>query len=139
MAGVPVRSTADLRNRIGLTEPGRELEITYLRDGQRRAARVRVEAEAVAAVTAGPLAGATLTDIPEEHPAYGQVEGVLVARVERGGPAAAAGLRPGDIIIGVNGEPVASAAELRERLGRPGSRIALNLLRGEVQFLIVIE
>jgi S1-C subfamily serine protease len=59
--------------------------------------------------------------------------------VERGGPAAAVGLRPGDIVIGVNGEPVASAAELRERLGRPGSRVALNLLRGEVQLLIVVE
>src|SRR3954453_21443970 len=55
-AGVPVRSAADFRNRVGLTEPGRELEITYLRDGQRHAARVRVEAEAEAAVTAGPLA-----------------------------------------------------------------------------------
>src|SRR3954452_8990394 len=139
VAGVPVRSAADFRNRVGLTEPGRELEITYLRDGQRHAARVRVEAEAVAAVTAGPLAGATLTDIPEGHPAYGQVDGVLVTRVERGGPAAAVGLQPGDIILGVNGEPVASAAELRERLGHPGSRVTLNLLRGEVQLLIVVE
>jgi S1-C subfamily serine protease len=60
VAGMPVRSTADFRNQVGLAEPGRELEITYLRDGRRRAARVRVEAEvaAVAAVTAGPLAQA---------------------------------------------------------------------------------
>src|SRR4051794_7949561 len=139
VAGVPVRSAADFRNRVGLTEPGRELEITYLRDGQRHAARVRVEAEAEAAVTAGPLAGATLTHNPEGHPAYGPVDGVLVTRVERGGPAAAAGLRPGDIILGVNGDPVASAADLRERLGHPGSRVTLNLLRGEVQLLIVVE
>jgi serine protease Do len=59
--------------------------------------------------------------------------------VERGSTAAVYGLRPGDLIIGVNGEPIASAAELRERLGRRESRLALNLLRGGRQLLLMIE
>jgi S1-C subfamily serine protease len=139
VAGVPVRSAADFRNRIGLAEPGSELELTYLRDGRRRTAQVRVESGGSAAVRVPSLAGATFADIPQDHPAYGQIDGALVTRVTRGSVAAGYGLRPGDIILGVNGEPVGSAAELRERLERPGPRLALNLLRGGRQLLIMIE
>jgi serine protease DegQ len=137
--GAPVHGAADFRNRVGLAEQGRELAITYRRKGQGGTVRVRVSLEAAATtVASGPLAGASLSDIPESHPAHGRIEGALVTRVERGSPGANS-LRPSDIIVGINGEPVASAAELRERLDRAASRIALNLLRDNIQLLIVIE
>jgi Do/DeqQ family serine protease len=137
--GVPVRSAADFNNRVGLAETGSDLAVAYQRGSQRRTATVRVEAGSSAAVQVSALSGATFTDIPQDHPAYGQIDGALVARVERGSTAAVYGLRPGDLIIGVNGEPIASAAELRERLGRRESRLALNLLRGGRQLLLMIE
>jgi S1-C subfamily serine protease len=139
VGGVPVRSAADFNNRVGLAETGSDLAVTYQRGKQRRTATVRVEAGSNAAVQVSVLSGATFTDIPQDHPAYGQIDGALVARVERGSTAAVYGLRPGDLIIGVNGEPIASAAELRERLGRRESRLALNLLRGGRQLLLMIE
>lgn len=137
--GVPVRGAADFRNRVGLAEPGRDLQLAYLRNGQRRTAKVRVDSDAPAPVRVATLAGATFADIPEDHPAHGRIDGALVTGVSRNSVAAAYGLRPGDIIIGVNGEPIASAAELRERLARPTSRLALNLLRGGRQLLLMIE
>ncbi|MBY4677029.1 DegQ family serine endoprotease [Marinobacterium arenosum] len=57
--------------------------------------------------------------------------GVLVAQVLPDTPAEQAGLREGDLIVEVDGEPVASGAELRNRLGlkRRGDAVELTLLR----------
>jgi Do/DeqQ family serine protease len=44
-------------------------------------------------------------------------EGALIANVQQRSPAAAAGLRQGDVVTALNGRPVRSAAELRARLG----------------------
>lgn len=63
-----------------------------------------------------------------------EVEGLLmVERLAAEGPAAAAGMQRGDIILGVAGQPVASMADFYRKLwavGEPGDTIALTLLKG---------
>ncbi len=58
-------------------------------------------------------------------------EGAVVTRVIKGLPAASAGIQPGDVIIAVNGERVASAGDVRNRIGllRVGESVALTLVR----------
>jgi serine protease DegQ len=60
-------------------------------------------------------------------------EGVLIAGVLQGGPAGAAGLRPGDVVVAVGGQPVAGTAALLRAVAalRPGSRVVLAVLRGK--------
>ena len=65
--------------------------------------------------------------------------GVLVAAVRRGSPAAAAGVRRGDIILGVGGRPTASLGELADVLAQASGSIRLDLLRGGRQLALVIE
>lgn len=59
--------------------------------------------------------------------------GFVVKAVMRGGPAAQAGLEPGDVITAVNGRPATGIAlyDLRERLSddAPGTRLALTVSR----------
>lgn len=57
--------------------------------------------------------------------------GALVATVERGGPAAAAGMEPGDIIIEFNGKPVRNNSELVGMVvnTKPGSNVPIKVLR----------
>jgi len=57
--------------------------------------------------------------------------GAVVAALEPDSPALRAGLKPGDIITGVDGRAVNSANDLRSRVGLlpPGTRIELELLR----------
>lgn len=57
--------------------------------------------------------------------------GVLVSNVFPGGPADKAGLKPYDIVRSVNGQPVHSGAQLRNKIGftKPGTDIKLGVLR----------
>jgi S1-C subfamily serine protease len=59
--------------------------------------------------------------------------GVPLAGVVRGSPAEDAGLRARDVILAVDGTPVANAAELVRRVRglRPGDRVSVTVLRGE--------
>jgi serine protease Do len=58
-------------------------------------------------------------------------KGVLVASVEPGGPAAKAGLEPGDVIVGFEGKPVQSANELPRLVAatKPGAAVTLDIWR----------
>jgi serine protease Do/serine protease DegQ len=59
-------------------------------------------------------------------------EGAVIAEVQNHSPAARAGLRPGDVVVAINGRPVHSAEELRARLGviPVGAEVDLKVLRG---------
>jgi serine protease Do len=58
-------------------------------------------------------------------------KGALVATVSPGGPAAKAGMEPGDVIVAFNGKPVANRDELvRTVVGtKPGTRVDVRVIR----------
>ena len=65
-------------------------------------------------------------------------QGALVANVEKNGPAAKAGLQPGDVIVKFNGAPVARSSDLPLAVGEaaPGSTAAIEVWRkGRVERL----
>ncbi|MDO5625792.1 MAG: PDZ domain-containing protein, partial [Pseudomonadota bacterium] len=59
------------------------------------------------------------------------LRGVIVTGVLNGGPAAQAGIRPGDVITQVGGEPVGSVSELLSRIAAlvPGQATPFTLQR----------
>jgi serine protease Do len=65
--------------------------------------------------------------------AYGldRIAGAEVNTVESGSPGGRAGLRPGDVIVGVDDVPIDDATALTTRLAqmRPGDRVRLTVLR----------
>jgi serine protease Do len=78
--------------------------------------------------------GVLLTNVtPELARAEGleRVQGAVVARIEEGGPAHAAGAREGDIIIGIGDATVVTVSDLQARLAllEPGTTVALHVLR----------
>jgi serine protease Do len=58
-------------------------------------------------------------------------DGAVISAVQPGSAAAAAGLRPGDVVVRVAGQPVNTAAELSQRIGaaRPGETLSLQVWR----------
>jgi serine protease Do len=55
------------------------------------------------------------------------------------GPAAQAGIRPGDVIIAMDGTPVTSAKQLRELVAKAGRRIALLVQRDNVKIFVPVD
>ncbi len=62
----------------------------------------------------------------------GRPRGALVSRVESGGPAEKAGIKPGDVILGVNGQMIDHYGELSLMISNmhPGSDARLSVWRG---------
>ena len=60
-------------------------------------------------------------------------QGVVAARVAAGGPGDLAGVRIGDVLMGVGGDEVLTSDHLQSRLAtrRPGDHITYNLLRAD--------
>jgi serine protease Do len=80
-----------------------------------------------------PRIGVSIQDVSaEDAELYGlpSVSGVLVQTVESGGPAVGL-LRPEDVIVAINDEPVGYVAELQAKIAenRPGDRVRVTVYR----------
>jgi len=80
------------------------------------------------------LLGVNIEDLNSEYAeAFGVPEqrGAFVQSVAKGLPAERAGVHAGDVIIAINGESVAGAADLRLKIGEasPGEEVALSVRR----------
>jgi len=139
-----ISSASDLRNTIGLTRAGEEVAIGLVRENRRMDFDVRIgnagtiAEDGVKTDEQSVLEGAQLSNIPDDHEAYGDVQGVLVSAVAQGSRAYRSGLEAGDIITAVNRQPVSSRSQMLAVLEDISGTVALNVRRGEqLLFLIV--
>jgi Do/DeqQ family serine protease len=68
------------------------------------------------------------------------LKGVIITGVLQDGPAALAGIRPGDVITRVGGEPVGNVAELLTRVAalKPGTASTFNLQRRDQKLSLAV-
>jgi serine protease Do len=97
------------------------------------AAKVENDILAHGKVTRGRI-GVSIQDVNQalaESFGLPKTEGALVSGVEKGSPGEKAGLKPGDVILGLNGTPIRSSAELPPRVAevKPGATVKLQVWR----------
>lgn len=97
--------------------------------------RVLTVGSAVSMPEAAPYLGLSYLPAPAGDP-QGTLPGLPVAEVAPHSPAAAAGLRSGDLLLAINGGPVARAAPILELLRsyQPGQTVTLTVSRGGEQW-----
>jgi serine protease Do len=149
--GAEVTAVNDLPRIVAGTPVGKTVPVTVFRGGKILELTVTVsrleEPDELGPRMPGeepsPL-GLTVSDITAEAMRYYNLErgqGALVTRVDPVGPAADAELRPGDIIIEVNGREIADAAGFRNVVGqaKKGQTLRLLVQRGDNLFYTTIR
>lgn len=138
MNGQKITSFAEMRAKIATTGAGKEIELTYLRDGKKHDTKVTLQSgdqtQASSHDLLPTLKGAELQNYNKKGK-----KGVEVKHIEENTTAQKRGLQEGDIIIGVNRQRIENINELRKALADKPSAIALNILRGNNNFYLIIQ
>jgi len=140
--GKPVTDVADLRNRVAMTPPKTKVDLVLIRNEQQKELTVQVEEQPtdMAGLSASPQqqelfqkAGLSLQDLTPELArqfGYQMDQGVLVAEVTPGSPAAMARIPAGSLIEEVNRQRVRNLKELEQVLAKSnGAKDILLLIR----------
>lgn len=124
--GNPVIDSSRLSLAVAQTTPGTEIQLEVLRDGRRENVTVEVGEQpdrmgrergglARANGSDGVLNGVNVGELdPRTRRQFDvppRVEGALITSVEPASPSARAGLKPGDVILEINRQPVTNAAD----------------------------
>lgn len=171
-AGERVRSTTQLRRLVRETPAERTVNMRVSRAGQIRDLEVKLETGQdqfalslrapmivpevpmphiempdlqLGILAGGPVLGVSADELTSQLAAYFGVKegkGVLVREVEAGSAAEKAGVKAGDVIVAVDGKPVASVSDLRQALPRDfeGKKaITLGIVRDRQEIKLPVE
>ena len=143
--GTQIADSRDLSREVANLHAGQRANFTVLRDGTRHAISATIEkrnAEQVASNEAPndaePSLGLSLMPmnpaIRQQYELGDKVAGVVVTRVDPESDAADKGLRPGDVITRVNGQPVHMPSDVTRSIAdakKQGRDSVLLLVAGE--------
>ena len=149
--GQSVTGPEDLSVRISQMAPGSVAHLKTFRQGQNRDADAtlgeapeQTPASQKGALTPAAMAGMHVQDLTPEIARQLKLPatqtGVVVTELDPSSAAAAAGIRPGDVIEEVNRKPVRNVEQFRRELEASGSQAVLLLInRGGTTHYVVVE
>jgi serine protease Do len=150
-AGKPVNDSADLPPLVGSTQPGASQPLTVIRDGQEREITVTLgqlpdknQDKDELALNGSPDDGSprlnvAVADVPAGQ--RGQDEGGVRVQQVGPGPAAEAGVQPGDLLVSLNHQKIRDAAHLRQLVKElpRGKRFPLLVKRDQGALYLAVE
>jgi serine protease Do len=152
VGGHPIERYGELSGAIAATKPGSDVQLALWRNGKEQTVSVKVaelqeRQQAVAARggkpqqqrgdSAGEL-GLTVRPLDAREKEQAGTQGSLVVE-ESSGPAQAAEIEPGDIILGINGKRVHTVKELQDAAHSAGKNVALLIQREDAQIFVPLR
>ena len=143
--GKEVADSAQLPARVAEMKPGASARLEIMRKGSTKEVNVtlgelkdgKVAAAGGAQQESGRLGVAVRPLSPDEQRQSGVKEGLLVE--DASGPAARAGIQPGDVILSVNGTSIHSADQLRSLVSKAGKHVAILVQREEARIFVPVD
>lgn len=136
----PVGSAQEFHNYEGQFPVDDTVQLTYLRDGKTKKARLTVQA--LDRLQGGDLdhrlLGATFEDIPLKARSN-RVRGVLLTELQGESRLARRGMRPGDIVTGANRQSVRDLDEFRAVVDGIDGALYLEVLRGGRDYVVRLD
>lgn len=143
--GKTIVSSGDLASTITMAAPGEKIKLDVWRSGAQKELVATLggipkdKTQASAGdqeVQRGQLGLALRPLSPQEQQASGS-EGLLIEQSV--GPAAKAGIQPGDVLLSLNGVPVHNIGQVKEELSKGGKTVALLVQRGEDKIFVPVQ
>ncbi|MEQ5839678.1 DegQ family serine endoprotease [Paraburkholderia acidicola] len=146
--GTPVSDSVDLPSQVAGLKPGSTATVQVWRDKATKDLKVTIgslsdvktasaDGSDSSAQMQGRLGVAVRALTPQEKSGTSLTHGLLVQQA--GGPAANAGIQAGDVILAVNGRPVASVDQLKQMISSAGNSIALLIQRDDAQIFVPVD
>jgi serine protease Do len=143
--GREIQSSSELPPIIAGIRPGDSTRLRIWRKGKTREIKVKVGsanpedvADSDSKETRSGKLGLTLRPLrPEEARRLDDGTGLMVESAS--GAAARAGIRAGDVVLSVNGEPVSSTKQLLALVAKASKRVALLIWRGEAKLFVPVD
>jgi len=144
--GKTIASTGELPAAVAGMKPGQSAQLQVWRKHETRNIDVRIGSftdEKLASADKAPgldkgRLGVAVRPLTPEEGLQADVKGGLLVE-QAGGPAARAGIQPGDIIISVNGQPVSNVEQLRGILSKSSKTAAVLVERGDSRLFVPVE
>ncbi|WP_206953984.1 DegQ family serine endoprotease [Trinickia acidisoli] len=143
--GTAVNDSTDLPSQIASMKPGTKATLDIWRDKSKKQVTVtlgslsdtKVADKGTQGSEQGRLGVAVRSLTPQERSGTSLTHGLLVQ--QSSGPAASAGIQPGDVILAVNGHPVTSVQQLRDVIAKAGNSVALLIQRDNAQIFVPVD
>jgi serine protease Do len=143
--GKDIASSSDLPMLVSNAAPGSTARLDVMRDGKSRSVDVTVGENKNAKVAAADVAdqghgrlGVAVRPLNrDEQKEAGVSGGVIVDNAT--GPAANAGIQPGDMILSLNGTPIKSPEQLKELVAKAGKHVALLVQRDAAKMFVPVD
>ncbi|MGB2593215.1 MAG: DegQ family serine endoprotease [Candidatus Acidiferrum sp.] len=148
--GKPVTDSNQLRMSVSMMQPGTEVTLKFLRDGDMRDATVKLAEMPTQTARANSngsddgskaLNGVEVTnlnaDIAQQLSISAITKGVVVTNIDPASQLADSGLQKGDVIQEVNHQPVNNVAEFESAVRKAGDNPLLLVNRGGTTLFIV--
>ncbi len=140
-----IASSSQLPVLVADAAPGTIAKLEVMRNGKIRHIDVtvgqlkntKVASAAVAGQPPGRLGVVVRPLAPDEQKQAGVSGGLIVENAA--GPAANAGIQPGDMILSFNGTPVKSPGQLKQLLAKAGKHVALLVQRDETKIFVPVD